>query len=740
MENNTNKCVFKGFIKKIKYENEENFFILEVENKEKESFMLQGYAQNLRMGDYFEAKGEWLLKKGKKYFNSILIEIIQPTEEDSILEYLSSGIIKGIGKGTAKKIVETFGKETINIIDTNPEQLLRIPKIGQKTITKIINSWKEVKPSEQIVKELMNLGFKNYEGTKIYKTFGSDSLNVLDSFPYNISSKIKSISFKNVDYIVIYKGFKEDSKVRINATINYFMQELHKSGDCLVHREKIIEKVFNYFIIVKREMAKLDKDISEVTIEIILEAFEEGLSKGLFHIIKIEDMDYVQTEYMFNQEMELAKRLYQVSKFKGKFKLPNIQKLTFIEKRIPFTDEQSIAIKGALNNKISVITGKPGVGKTTVVNEVINQFEALDKNVLLCAPTGKAAQKMTEASGKPASTIHRLLEFNPMKDGFNVNDDNPLELDVIIIDEASMIDIYLMVYLFRALPLHSQIVIIGDVGQLPSVNAGATLRDIIDSNKIPVFIIKEIMRQKGSSSIVTNAHAIDKGVFNYNPIYNKDKKEDFYFLETNSDEDTLIKMKYIINNKVQQSFGFKPKKDVQILSATHQGELGTEILNTVLQNILNQGNELDSIKRGNFTYKKEDKVIQVVNNYEKDIYNGDTGVIEYINENGVSIQFDNGKEAEYTKREMEQLLPSYVITGHKSQGSEYPVVIIPLPQVYTQVIDRSWIYTTLTRGKSYVIIVGSKEVLERAIKSEKSRHRLTNLKSKIIEIFEIFNN
>jgi len=720
--------VFQGIIHKIKYENEDNFFILEVQNLKKENYILQGYAQNLRAGDYFKASGQWIIKKGKKQFNAICIDILEATEEDCILAYLSSGIIKGIGKSTAKKIVEVFGDHSLKIIANKPEHLLRIPKIGQKTITKIINSWNEVKPSEQIVSGLIKLGFKNFEAIRIYKTFGIETMSIIETFPYNISNKIKSISFKNVDFVVLGMGFPHDSSIRINAATTYFMQEIHKNGDCIVEKDIIVDLVFKY--------------IKTVEKQVILESLNTGISKQLFHVLllpnnKNQETEYIQTEYMYNQEMELAKRLYMLSNHKIDT-LPNVQNISFIEKRIPFTLEQAVAIKGALNHKVSIITGKPGVGKTTVVNEVIKQFEALNKNVLLCAPTGKAAQKMTESSGKPASTVHRLLEFNPMKDGFSVNEDNPLVLDVIIIDEASMIDIYLMVYLFRALPITCQIVIIGDIGQLPSVNAGAVLRDIMFSNNIPVFTIKEIMRQKGSSSIVTNAHSIDVGKFNYLPTYSKEKIEDFYFLSTNSDEDTLSKMKYIIDNKVKQSFKFNPQKDVQILSATHQGELGTESLNIILQDILNRGNDSETIQKGHFKYKKNDKVIQIINNYEKDIFNGDTGIIDCLNENGIYVIFDNGKEAEYTNREMEELLPSYAITGHKSQGSEYPVVIIPLPQIYTQVIDRSWIYTTITRGKSFVIVIGSKDVFERGVKSEKSRHRLTNLQDKINKIFNIF--
>lgn len=722
-EFNVTESYLEGFISKIKYENEINFFILETHNEKKESIILKGYCQNIRVGDYFKSHGNLkYTKKGKYSFDSNLIEIIEPTKEECILEYLSSGIIKGIGKGNASNIFNAFGVDSLKIIDQSPEKLLRLPKIGQKTLTKIVNSWLEVKPSEQIVGELIKLGFKSFEATKIYKNFGNESITILQTYPYNIAIKVKTIGFKNIDFAVLKMGFPSDSPVRIKATITHFLHEIQQGGDCIIDKNEALSLVVKYLI--------------DIDIKIIEECLEEGIKKGLFQVIIKNNITYIQTEHMHNQELELAKRLYHLHSNKD-LSINKVNEITFIEKKIPFNPEQTEAIKGSLNNKISVITGKPGVGKTTVVNEIIKQFEALEKDVLLCAPTGKAAQKMTEASGKPASTIHRLLEFNPIKDGFTITDDNPLELDVIIIDEASMIDIYLFVHLLRALPINAQIVIVGDIGQLPSVNPGATLRDIIFSNKIPVFRIETIMRQKGSSYIVTNAHAIDKGNFDFNRQQFDNVLEDFYFIPTSTDESTLNKMQNIINTKLKKTFDFSPHNDLQILSATHQGELGTENLNCIMQNILNKENKY-FIEKGNFQYKENDKVIQTVNNYEKDIYNGDTGTITKLNEKGIFVIFDNGKSSEYTRSEMDDLLPSYVITGHKSQGSEYPVVIIPLPQVYTQVIDRSWIYTTITRGKSLVILVGSKEVFQRGIKSEKSRHRNTYLMEKIVEIFNFF--
>lgn len=720
-----NTQVFEGFIKKIKFESNESFYILEVQNMDKEDYILQGIAQNIRGGDYFKAEGHWKIKKGRSIFSTTFIEVLEPTEEDSILEYLSSGIIKGIGKVSAKKIVDLFGKNSLKIIDQKPEKLLRVSKLGQRTLTKIINSWNEVKPSEQIVGELVRLGFKNFEAVKIYKSFGNESISILKTFPFNISTKVKTIDFKTIDYIVLKMGFPVDSPVRVKGALMNFLYEIQLTGNCIISKKDVIHLTYEYL---KKYNIKL---------ETILECLEDGILKGQFHRITFKDNpeEYIQTERMFNFENELAKRIYQVKNYLEDVTLPKVNVIEYVENKIKFTDEQENAILTALNNKVSVVTGKPGVGKTTVLNEIINQFEKFGKKVLLCAPTGRAAQKMSESSDKPASTIHRLLEFNPMKNGFTVDEDSPLECDVIFIDEASMIDIYLMVNLFRAIPLKSQIVIIGDVGQLPSVSAGAVLRDIINSKIIPCARIEKIQRQKGTSSIIVNSHDIDKGKFNFHPSYDKNSLEDFYFLPTETDAETLNKLKFIIENKINKSFDFDPLKDLQILSAIHDSDLGTRNLNVFLQNMLNQ-NDGYNIKKSDFNYKKNDKIIQTVNNYDKEIFNGDTGSIKLINDNGIYVEFDNGKHCEYTIKEMEQILPSYAITGHKSQGSEYPVVIIPIPQVFTQVIDRSWIYTAITRGKSLVIVIGSRNVLSRGIQSEKSRNRKTYLKERIVEVFE----
>lgn len=703
----------QGIITKIKFQNDNGFYIFELQDNENNNHIILGFSLNLRVGEFVKVLGKFEIKKGNKQFSSSSIESIEPTTTSSILQYLSSGIIKGIGKTTAEKIVDVFGEDSLKVIDKYPERLLRIPKLGQSTLTKIINSWAEVKPSHESVNDLIKLGFKNFEATKIYKKFGEDSIKQFNEYPYLFSQQIKGLKFLIVDNIAMKNNFPFNSPLRIRATIRHFINLGQENGDCMIPIHEIFDKTYKY--------------LNNVHVDDINKSLHDGIKQNIFHVI--EDK-YIQTDYTYNLELELAKRILNL-----KISELNIEKnddITFIDKKIPFTDEQKYAIKGAIENKVSVITGKPGVGKTTVLKEIIAQFRKLKKDILLCAPTGRAAQKMSQSTGREAATIHRLLEYNPMKDSFMINENNPLKIDVIVIDEASMIDLELMVCLFRALPDSCQVVIIGDIGQLPSVSYGAVLRDIIYSEEIPVFRIEQIQRQKGNSFIVVNAHKIDQGLFDYFPQYDKNLLTDFYFINSTTDENTLSCIENMIKIKIPKTFKFDSKNDVQILTATHEGDLGTKNLNKQMQEWLNTS--FDSIKSGFFNYKKNDKVIQTVNNYDKEIFNGDTGTISEINDKYILVDFDNGKSEQYTIKEMNQLLPAYAITGHKSQGSEYPVVIIPLPSIYCQVIDRSWIYTVVTRAKSLVILIGNREVLKRGILSEKSRHRKTNLKQKIIDI------
>jgi exodeoxyribonuclease V alpha subunit len=723
IDNNTNSLKIEGIVKSQKYFDEKsNYYILSVTVSKTDNITICGNGQDIKKNDCISVEGVWTQNKHGKQFKANFINVILPTKKETILEYLSSGIIKGIGKKNAAEMVRLWGDNALNVLDETPTMLLRLSGIGEKKLTKIVNSWDEVRPSEQTVSELIAIGFQNFEAIKIYKKFGFESLTMVKRNPYLIHRRISSISFEKVDAVALTIGIAYDNPQRILATVEHFLREEHRNGDCLINYNYIYNKCLKY---------------SKVSSEALFAQIENGIHNFFFYYIVIDEIGYLQYRTIKNAEDEIARRLFLLYTNKDhkedesiEYQLQDLFRKG--EKKIPFSLEQKRGVKKSINEKVSIITGGPGVGKTSVLNEVLKQLRHLGKNVLLCAPTGKAAQKMTESTGLPSATIHRLLEFNPMQKGFVRNESEPLETDVLVIDESSMIDVFLMSNLLKAINDSTQVIILGDVDQLPSVQSGAVLRDILNSGFIPSSMLKEIFRQEGNSRIITSAYAVNSGEFDFD--YKSDGLTDFYFMDTDYDDHTFSKMKTIIDDKLESVFKINPKDGLQVLTPQHEGVVGTKNLNIELQKILNNNDEF-SLKRGDFSYKKDDKIIQIVNNYEKNIFNGDCGIISDINYKGIVVEFDNGQEIEYGLNELDEILPSYCITIHKSQGSEYPAIIMVLPQTYTQLIDRSLIYTGITRGKKLVIIIGSKSVIKRGIASEKSRFRKTFLKEKIIEIF-----
>jgi exodeoxyribonuclease V alpha subunit len=726
-----NSLKLEGIVKsQIFFDEITNYYILKVTiPKTEKCITVSGSGQTINKNDCISVEGTWGNNKYGDEFKANYINVVLPTTKEVILEYLSSGIIKGIGKKTASEMVTQWGDNALKVLDETPTMLKRLSGIGDKKLQKIVNSWDEVRPSEQTIGELITFGFTNIEAIKIYKKFGIESLTIVKKTPYLISRRLTSIDFEKVDYVALKIGMSPKNPQRIRAAIEHFLTEEHRSGDCLINYNELYNKCLKYL--------KIDVDTFH-------EQINYGIEYSYFHYIKVDNVGYLQSGKIKEAEEEIARRLFLLYNNKEhkidssiEYQLKDLHRKS--EKKIPFSPEQKRGVKKSINEKVSIITGGPGVGKTSVLNEVLKQLRHLGKNVLLCAPTGKAAQKMTESTGLPSATIHRLLEFNPRDNGFAKNESEPLETDVLVIDESSMIDVFLMSDLLKAISNSTQVIILGDVDQLASVKAGAILRDILTSGHIPSSRLTEIFRQKGNSRIITNAYAVNSGEFDFE--YKSDGLTDFYFMSTNNDSETFEKMKTIINKKLENVFNIKPKEGLQVLTPQHNGVVGTKNLNVELQKILNPDDDF-SLKRGDFSYKKGDNIIQIINNYEKNIFNGDCGIISEINFRGIVVEFDNGQEIEYEANELSEILPSYCITIHKSQGSEYPAIIMVLPQTYSPLIDRSLIYTGITRGKKLVVIIGSKDVMKRGIESEKSRFRKTFLKERIINIFsneDVFN-
>ena len=617
--------------------------------------------------------------------------------------------------------------------------MLKIKGIGESKLQKIVDSWEDIKPTEQSVNEIMALGYNEVESVSIVQRFGERSLDVIKNTPYIIHKRVSKIDFEKVDDVALSMGVPKNDQSRVLSAIIHFLDLEHNSGECIIAYDYFFSKCLRYLKIKPEEL---------------VEQFTYGISNQYFFYYEKKEIDFIhstseETVYVVKSyiqhakvrktEKEIARRLLLINSSTAHkpdgdvvYEIKDIKRKG--EKKIPLSDEQKEAIFKSINAKIAIITGGPGTGKTTVLNEVLKQLvKGLGRSVHLCAPTGKAAQRMKESTGLKASTIHRLLDFHPVEKRFRVNESNPLKTDVIVIDEASMIDIYVMAHLLRAIDNDTQIIIVGDVNQLASVQAGSVLRDLINSGLFVTSSLTQIFRQAAESKIITNAHAVNDGIFDFE--YVSTENDDFFFIESENDNKTYKLIEHIINNKVNQVYGLDPKDDVQLLVPQHEGVLGTINLNNKMQILLNN-NDCNGLKTENFEFKKGDKVIQIVNNYDKSIFNGDCGKITIVNEKGVSVKFDGiTDEVEYGTNELDEIMPSYALSIHKSQGSEYPFVIIPLPEDYNPIMDRSLVYTGITRGKKIVILMGKKEILRKAILNQTSRFRKPNLKESMNDLF-----
>lgn len=712
------------------YSEENNYYTLSARNQESKNFIIRGYGCDIKQNDCISAKGYWDIdEKDRKFFNAEYIEVVKPTKKELILEYLSSGIIKGISKKSAVMIVNSFGLKTFDILDYEPETLLNIKGIGVKVLNTIIKSWDEVRCSEQLISALIDLGYTNLEAIKIFKRFGNNSISQVKSKPYSIHNFIHSISFERVDEVALKIGVLPDSEMRIFATFEHILKSHHYSTcETVANKDFIFYNVKDY--------------LKGVDVEKIEESFQKLIDDEVIHLISIEfdngfKKDYLQHRVCYSAEEDIAKRLFIISK--NNFHNPSGKTIELKDFDFPYTEQQTNAIFNALNNKVAIITGKPGVGKTTVLKEIIKQYLAQGKNVLCAAPTGKAAQRMYESTGLESSTLHRLLEFSPLTGRFTKNRENPIICDVMVIDEFSMVDIFLFSSLLKAISDNTQILLIGDEDQLPSVGCGAVLRDLIKSGKINVSVINKIQRQKEGSDIIKYAFSInDHGLFEYEKKNDFDKS-DFFFIDSKENELSINVLKHLIG-RMSKKMNVDVKNDIQVLSSVHGGELGTIEINKLMQGIINP-KESNSIQRGAYLFKEGDKVIQIKNNYKKDVYNGDCGVILNVVENvSLSVLFNDDKVVDYKVSELDQLLLSYCLSCHKSQGSEYPFLIIMLGENHINLMDRSWIYTGITRGKSKVFVIGSNEVMLDTVSSIRSRLRKSNLIDKIVHVFEENDN
>ncbi|WP_278473603.1 ATP-dependent RecD-like DNA helicase [Megamonas funiformis] len=672
------------------------------------------------IGQLLEIEGEWVKHpKFGQQFKAMTYKTVAPTEISGIEKFLASGAINGIGPAMAKKIVAEFGEKTLEVIAKSPNELLKVPGIGKKTAEKISTSYLEQSELTEIMVWLENHGISNTYAGKIFAKYGSFAIDIMEKDIYRLFQDIEGIGFLTADKLAFNLGIQRDDKRRIISGIDYALMQLCNNGHCCIP-----------------EMALVDKTakILQVNNQIIFTILKERIDNGSLNTEVVGGETLIYPPYLYYAEKKVATRLLQLQQATEPLSEDNLSlfiKVWEKDNQIQLAQKQKEAIKACLHHGVLVLTGGPGTGKTTVIKGILSILKAQGLKIRLAAPTGRAAKRLSETTGQKALTIHRLLEANNLAQddnlqlGFSKDIDDQLDADVIILDEVSMVDIVLMHHFLNAVPDGCRIILVGDTDQLPAVGPGSVLKDIIRSQKIPAIRLDEIFRQAQTSMIIQNAHIINAGRL---PDLRK-QYSDFVFYELN--DDTSITQKILdLCTKDLPHEGFDVLKDVQILSPMHRFLCGVENLNLMLQEQLNPKKNQDELKYSSQTFRVGDKVMHIRNNYQKNVFNGDIGFIQDINNEKLTVDyFDH--IVTYEKNELNELTLAYASSVHKSQGSEYKVVIIPLSTSHYIMLQRNLLYTAITRAKQKVIIIGSKKALMTAIQSNRTQKRYTLLAERL---------
>lgn len=672
------------------------------------------------IGQLLEIEGEWVKHpKFGQQFKATTYKTVAPTEISGIEKFLASGAINGIGPAMAKKIVAEFGEKTLEIIAKSPNELLKVPGIGKKTAEKISTSYLEQSELTEIMVWLENHGISNTYAGKIFAKYGSFAIDIMEKDIYRLFQDIEGIGFLTADKLAFNLGIQREDKRRIISGIDYALMQLCNNGHCCIP-----------------EMALVDKTakILQVNNQIIFTILKERIDNGSLNTEVVGGETLIYPPYLYYAEKKVATRLLQLQQATEPLSEDNLSlfiKVWEKDNQIQLAQKQKEAIKACLHHGVLVLTGGPGTGKTTVIKGILSILKAQGLKIRLAAPTGRAAKRLSETTGQKALTIHRLLEANNLAQddnlqlGFSKDIDDQLDADVIILDEVSMVDIVLMHHFLNAVPDGCRIILVGDTDQLPAVGPGSVLKDIIRSQKIPAIRLDEIFRQAQTSMIIQNAHIINAGRL---PDLRK-QYSDFVFYELNVDTSITQKILDLCTKDLPHE-GFDVLKDVQILSPMHRFLCGVENLNLMLQEQLNPKKNQDELKYSSQTFRVGDKVMHIRNNYQKNVFNGDIGFIQDINNEKLTVDyFDH--IVTYEKNELNELTLAYASSVHKSQGSEYKVVIIPLSTSHYIMLQRNLLYTAITRAKQKVIIIGSKKALMTAIQSNRTQKRYTLLAERL---------
>jgi len=672
-------------------------------------------------GEIIKMKGEWANHpKFGEQFKLAYYKTTTPASVHGIEKYLGSGLIKGIGPVMAKRIVKLFGEATLDVIEADIQKLVEVPGIGSKRIGMIGQAWEEQKEIRSVMLFLQTHGVSSGYATKIYKQYKNESIGVVQENPYRLAHDIFGIGFVTADKIAQKLGFDKNSPLRAEAGILYVLHQLSDEGHVFYPHEPLIEKA---------------NEILEVELGVLADAIVRLASdkKVVCETLDADSgpIDAVYLAKFHLSENQVAARLKALMVApKGVRSIEADKAVEWVQEKLSMTlaEKQVEAVKAAATSKVLVITGGPGTGKTTIIRAILKIFSAITKHILLAAPTGRAAKRMSEATGHEAKTLHRLMEYSIQKGGFQKNEDHPLDCELIVVDEASMIDLILMHHLLKAIPKPATLILVGDVDQLPSVGAGNVLKDVIASGAIPVVELNEIFRQAQKSSIIVNAHKINRGVMP--DLRPKMEVDDFYFVQEDELDRALQRIIQLVKERIPIKFGLDPIDDIQVLTPMNRGVVGTANLNSALQESLNPRGE--EIARGGRTFRVGDKVMQIKNDYDREVFNGDIGRIVKIDseEQEVSVVVD-GREVKYEYTDLDELVLAYGVSIHKSQGSEYPAIVIPIMMQHYIMLQRNLIYTGITRGRKLVVLIGQKKALGMAVRNNKTLFRNTFLNRRI---------
>jgi exodeoxyribonuclease V alpha subunit len=707
-----------GLVERVTFHSPETgFCVLRVKVRgHRELVTVTGSAASVQPGEFIQTSGRWNNHRDHGIqFRTTFLKVLPPSSIAGIEKYLGSGMIKGIGPHFAKKLVKAFGEDVFDVIENAPERLKKLDGIGPKRVEKITSGWADQKAIREIMVFLQSHGVGTSRAVRIHKTYGADAIPLVSENPYRLARDIKGIGFLTADQIAEKLGIEKTAMIRARAGISYTLTEAVSGGNCALP---------------ENDLLPMAEQLLEIPSDILHDALRQELQDQTVVADTIAERRCIFLGHLWNAEKVVSERLNALAM--GRPSWPEIdteKAIPWVEKNLGVTLAQSqrSAVKTAVSSKVMVITGGPGVGKTTLVNAILRILAVKDVTVALAAPTGRAAKRLSESTGMEAKTIHRLLEVDPKHGGFKRDVDNPLECDLLVVDEASMVDVPLMASLVKALPSRSAFMVVGDIDQLPSVGPGKVLADIIDSGAVPVARLTEIFRQAAESQIVTNAHKVNAGYMPNLEVTRSDKS-DFYFVEARDPEDGISKVIEIVKNRLPKRFGLDPIKDIQVLCPMNRGGLGARALNVELQKALNPTVDEVSIERFGFTYRVGDKVMQTDNDYDKEVFNGDVGYIRRIDLDAqeLIIEFDD-KPVEYQFGELDEVALAYAVSVHKSQGSEYPAVVIPVMMQHYMMLRRNLLYTGITRGRKLVVLVGQRKAVGMAVKGKAEKQRWSKL-------------